>query len=130
MISQRNTKQKKIILDALKCADHPTATELYEIVKKDNPTISRGTVFRVLSQFAETGVVNKLSLSDSSARFDAFTHPHAHAHCVYCGRIFDISEEEIAPLLDKRFLGSFEIFSTRIEFSGCCSDCKHDRKEN
>lgn len=130
MISQRNTKQKKIILEALRCADHPTATELYEIVRKDYPTISRGTVFRVLSQFADAGIVNKLSLSDSPSRFDAFTHPHAHAHCVYCGRVFDISDEEIAPLFQKSSADGFEIFSTRIEFSGCCSRCKRNEKQN
>lgn len=128
MISQRNTKQKKIILEALKCADHPTATELYERVKNDNPSISRGTVFRVLSQFAESGVINKLNLSDGSARFDAFTSPHAHARCIYCGRVFDVSDEEIARLFSKKDADGFEIYSVNIDFTGCCPDCNCNRQ--
>lgn len=114
-------------MDALRCADHPTATELYEIVKRDNPSISRGTVFRVLSQFAENGEAVKLSLSDSSARFDAYTNPHAHAHCVHCGRVFDLTDGDLAPLFDKKRTGGFEIYSVSVEFTGCCPDCK---KEN
>lgn len=128
MAVQRNTKQKKIIYDALRCADHPTATELYEAIHAENPSISRGTVFRVLSQFAENGEAVKLSLSDSSARFDAFTHPHAHAHCIYCGRVFDLADKDVAPLFEKKSTGGFEIYSARIEFSGCCSDCKQSRE--
>ncbi len=128
MISQRNTKQKRIILEALKCADHPTATELYERIKCDNPTISRGTVFRVLSQFAESGAVNKLNLPDSPARFDAFTNPHAHARCVYCGRVFDVSDADISDLYGKKFAGGFEIYSVNIDFTGCCPECGQNKK--
>lgn len=125
---QRNTKQKKIIMDALMCADHPTATELYEIVHRDNPSISRGTVFRVLSQFAESGAVNKLSFPDCSTRFDATVTPHAHAHCVYCGRVFDITDDDIAAICGRRSLGGFEVFSVSVDFACRCPECAKSQK--
>ena len=118
------SKQKKIIMDALRCADHPTATELYATVRAENPSISRGTVFRVLSQFAQSGEVLKLSFSDSPARFDARLCAHAHARCIYCGKVFDVFDEDLSPAFAKKSSGGFEIYSASLEFSGCCPDCK------
>ncbi len=106
------------------CADHPTATELYEIVRRDNPTISRGTLFRVLAQFADSGKIKKLSFADNSARFDAKITPHAHARCLLCGRIFDVSDGDIAGVLGKKNIGEFEIYSAALDFTGCCRNCK------
>ena len=124
-MTPRNTKQKKIIMDALRCADHPTATELYETVKAENPSISRGTVFRVLSQFAQSGEITKLCFADSPARFDARLTPHAHAHCIYCGKVFDVFDEELSSALHKKQAGGFEIYNASLDFSGCCPDCKN-----
>ena len=53
--TQRKTKQKQAIYDALAALDHPTATQVYERVHEEHPTVSRGTVFRVLGGFAERG---------------------------------------------------------------------------
>lgn len=127
MKSQRNTKQKKIILDELKCADHPTATELYGLVHMNNPSISRGTVFRVLAQFADSGVVNKLSLPGCPARFDAVISPHAHARCVCCGRVFDVLDADVAPLFEKKSFANFKVYSANIDFSGCCERCQSEK---
>ena len=44
----RNTRQKQMVYDALTRLDHPTATQVYECVHAEHPTVSRGTVFRVL----------------------------------------------------------------------------------
>ncbi len=127
MKSTRETQQKKIILEALSCADHPTAEELYEIIKKDNPRISRATVYRVLSQYSANGVINKLSLTGSSARFDAFISPHAHLHCLKCGRIFDIKDSGLDEVLGRKELGGFEIYASNIEFTGICKTCREDK---
>lgn len=124
MSSTRNTQQKKIILQTLMCSDHPTASQLYEIIGRDHPTISRATVFRVLAQFSEAGLINKLNLADGNARFDACTKPHAHLYCVDCGKVFDVEKSELESVLCKKQLGEFEIFSSKIEFVGRCKNCK------
>lgn len=130
MLEQRNTRQKKIILDALKNSDHPTATELFEDIAQENPTISRATVFRVLSQFAESGKVNKITLSENSARYDAATHPHAHAQCVCCGKVFDVNSDDIVDILAKRYVGNFTIYSAKIDFTGVCIECMMKKRQN
>lgn len=109
-------------MEALACADHPTAGELYEIIRADNPTISRGTVYRVLSGFAEQGAVLKLQLLGSDVRFDARTCPHAHAHCVCCGKIFDVDLKD-SSYAQQAAPEGFEIISAHTELVGRCRDC-------
>ena len=62
MTSQRRTAQKQAVYDALRALDHPSATEVYAYLQGKEPAVSRGTVFRVLSAFSESGRVKKLRL--------------------------------------------------------------------
>ena len=123
MENKRNTEQKRVILSALMLADHPTASELYERIREDNPHLSRATVFRVLGQFADDGVIRKLNLLGSDTRFDARTTPHAHCHCVKCGRVTDVFEGDFGPVLSSQEVAGYKILSTEIEFNGLCPDC-------
>ena len=61
----RKTKQKQAVYEALTQLDHPTATEVYEHVHALHPTLSRGTVFRVLGGFAADGRIRKVTLEGS-----------------------------------------------------------------
>ncbi len=124
MENKRNTEQKRVILSALMNADHPTASELYEIIRRNNPHLSRATVFRVLGQFADDGTVRRLNLTGSDTRFDARTAPHAHCHCDVCGKIFDLFEGPFAPVLQISDVEGFRVSSAQIEFTGVCPECQ------
>ena len=123
MKKQRNTAQKRIIMQALECADHPTATELYELVHAENPRISKATVFRVLSQYSENGEVRRLHIAGSDDRFDATLAPHAHLRCAYCGRIRDVMFPELAPILSAESVEGYKVYSAEIDFLCCCPEC-------
>lgn len=119
----RNTEQKKIIMDALRRADHPTASELYKKVNAENPKVSRATVFRVLSQFADCGEVRRLEFIDSDTRYDAYMQPHAHCRCVKCGKIVDVYDEKLTPVLSETNVAGYKVFSAELDFNGVCPDC-------
>ena len=70
----RNTRQKQMVYDALTRLDHPTATEVYERVHSEHPTVSRGTVFRVLGGFAAGGQVRRVTLADSDTELGRLMH--------------------------------------------------------
>ena len=60
MTAKRRTPQKGIILDTLcRMGSHPTAGELYEEIHRSHPSISRSTVYRVLGQMEEDGLVDR-----------------------------------------------------------------------
>lgn len=122
-VVERNTKQKQVIYEALCSLDHPTATEVYEYVHGTYPSISRGTVFRVLGGFATSGRVRKLQLSDTDDHFDPTLAPHYHARCRGCGKIVDVFLPEAESFLSGVGVSGFRIEGYEVEFFGTCADC-------
>lgn len=125
----RMTRQRKVILEELrKLNTHPSADEIYEVVRHRLPRISLGTVYRNLEVLSELGEIQKLELSGLLKRFDWNTNKHYHIRCVRCNRVDDAP---IAPLnqLDNELYGAtvFEIIGHNLEFTGLCPECS--RKE-
>lgn len=123
---QRWTRQRVVILEELrKLTSHPTAAALYEVVRGRLPKVSLATVYRNLERLSELGMVRKLDLGGSEARFDASLERHEHVRCVRCGRVDDLW---IPPLELGRAgqddLGGYEIVDYRLEFLGVCPGCR------
>jgi len=122
----RNTRQRQVIVEELeKLSSHPTATELYQIVRQRLPHISLGTVYRNLEILSESGKINTLQLAGSEKRFDGRTDIHYHMRCVRCGRVEDLPIEPIQAIdAALKNVPEFEVLSYRIEFVGICAYCK------
>ncbi len=121
----RLTAQRQIILEELaKVTSHPTANEVYDMVRKRLPRIGLGTVYRNLELMAETGLILKLEVGGTQKRFDATTHLHYHVRCSECGRVDDI-ELPVQTKLDRLAAKAcdYQIIGHHIEFSGICPDC-------
>ena len=129
-MQERQTKQKQVIYEALQALDHPTATEVYGYVHELYPTVSRATVFRVLSGFATTGKALGLRAAGDEVRYDYNVEPHYHAHCKICGKVADVKAEGLpkTALFAENYAG-FEVEGYSIEFYGTCAACKELWKE-
>ena len=122
-MQERWTKQKSLIYDTLKSLDHPTATEVYACLHERYPSISRATVFRVLSGFATGGKALELRVAGTDVRYDYNVEKHCHVHCKKCGKVADILTEDIPlPQLTVKGMG-FTVDSCSMEFFGTCEDC-------
>ena len=125
MKQRRNTRQRQAILEALKrLTSHPTATELYEIVSRDLPRISLGTVYRNLELLAQDGRIQKLNVSEKEARYDGKSIAHTHVRCLQCNRVDDV--HDLPDDLDASgimILGGYEIIGHHLEFFGHCPAC-------
>lgn len=122
----RMTKQRQIILDELrKTPSHPTADQLYELVRRRIPKISLGTVYRNLGVLAEFGYVQVLEFGNMQRRFDGSPGTHYHILCIHCGRVEDIPAEPI-PLVEDmvRELSDWQIVRHRLKFFGVCPVCR------
>jgi Fur family ferric uptake transcriptional regulator len=122
----RLTRQRAIILQELqKLKTHPSADEIYEIVRKDIPKISLGTVYRNLEILSEIGDIQKLELGGTVKRFDGNTENHYHIRCIHCNRIVD-ADMELIRGLEKKLNGNsgFVILDHRLEFIGICQACE------
>ena len=123
--NMRLTTQRQIILEELgKVKSHPTANEVYDMVRKRLPRIGLGTVYRNLELMAENGIILKLEVGGTQKRFDACTNLHYHIRCIACGRVDDIElpvQQEINDMASRNT--SYEVLSHHIEFLGTCEQC-------
>ncbi|NQU20089.1 MAG: transcriptional repressor [Candidatus Nealsonbacteria bacterium] len=127
---QRNTPQRRVILEELRnVTSHPTAVELYELVRQRMPKISLGTVYRNLDLLAQQGTIQKHALGGAEARFDGSTHRHYHVRCDCCGRMDDLDGiyDNLVGEQPAQAVG-YQILGCRLELIGICSDCR--RREN
>ena len=127
----RLTTQRQIILEELgKVKTHPTANEVYDMVRKRLPRIGLGTVYRNLELMSETGIILKLEVGGTQKRFDATVDPHYHIRCLSCGRVNDIEipvMEEINKTAAE--ISQYQVLGHHIEFSGICGECSSQDKE-
>lgn len=125
----RWTRQRRIIVDALQGrTDHPTAEELYQSLREQGADVSLATVYRNLRALAREGLVREIH-GEGPDRFDPFTHPHYHFHCLRCGRVFDV-ELPYRQELDAVDLGlGFKVLGHELVFWGLCPHCQKGKEE-
>ena len=128
MLKEKNlrmTTQRKIILEELrKLNTHPSADEIYEVVRLRLPRISLGTVYRNLDVLSELGAIQTLELSGSLKRFDWDTNKHYHIRCVRCNRVEDAPVAPLNQLENELYESTvFEIIGHNLEFVGLCPKC-------
>jgi Fur family ferric uptake transcriptional regulator len=77
-------------------ARHLSADEVYRELLEQGVEIGLATVYRVLTQFEQAGVLVKHHFDGTKAVFElAENHHHDHLVCLDCGRIVEFHDEEI-----------------------------------
>lgn len=123
--NSRITRQRMVILDELrKLTSHPTADELYEVVRRVLPHISLGTVYRNLEILSEQGHIKKLVFNNNQKRFDGNTVRHYHVRCISCNRIIDIPPNiQVEVKYSQDISEDFKIIDYCLHFLGFCEEC-------
>ena len=122
----RMTRQRRLILDVLDGnRSHPTASEVYDAVRRQLPHISLGTVYRNLEVLSDAGLIHKLEVGGGQRRYDSDTAGHCHVRCTACGRIEDVDCEELHDVARAVEAASrFDVRGHRIEVVGLCPKCR------
>jgi len=126
---QRMTKQKRVVLEELsKVKNHPTAYDVYEMVKSRLPRISLGTVYRNLEQLSSGGQIRRLDMGQSQRRFDAVVDDHLHILCISCGKVDDVPlNPAMSTITIKDSVSSqsgYDVLGCEMDFQGICPKCK------
>lgn len=120
-------QRKAIYSEIIKSEVHPTAEQIYDIVKLEYPNISYDTVNRTLITFVRIGLIDVIEGYGSPRRYDSNSKKHHHLHCVKCGKVIDFYNNRYDKLeLPKNIPKSFEILNKRVVISGICSQCKKE----
>ncbi|PIY72009.1 transcriptional repressor [Candidatus Roizmanbacteria bacterium CG_4_10_14_0_8_um_filter_33_9] len=121
---QRFTSQKKEILCALQQKPQ-TVLEIYKAVNSKKNSMDKTTVYRILTNFLDLGIVNKVQLNDKEARFELSNRKHHHhLVCEDCGNIENIQLPEDTLLKVVKKKSDFKIKSHSLEFFGVCKHCQ------
>ena len=124
----RMTRQRTVILEELrKVCTHPTADELYAMVRARMPRIRLGTVYRNLDFLAESGQILKIDAAGSIRHYDGDMRPHQHVRCTMCGKIGDVMPPQPVPDVSGVQVEGFRLSSARIEYEGVCDACTREQ---
>ncbi|MGL4476395.1 MAG: ferric iron uptake transcriptional regulator, partial [Shewanella sp.] len=75
---------------------HISAEDLYKKLLEIGEEIGLATVYRVLNQFDDAGIVTRHHFESGKAVFELSSqHHHDHLVCLTCGKVIEFSDEMI-----------------------------------
>ena len=119
------TSQRRAVLEALSRAKgHPSAEEVYLVVKRENPRVALGTVYQALSVLEEVGVIGSKHWAESPTRYDLNVAPHLDIRCTNCGEIAEVPGVDLVDVEARiRENTPYEVTRATMVVEGLCPDC-------
>jgi Fur family transcriptional regulator, peroxide stress response regulator len=121
----RLTQYRKIVLETLRgTTNHPTAAEVFRMVRKRRPGVAYATIYNSLNWLQQQGMIGRIDFAEEAARFDPIVERHDHLICRRCGALRDAS-----LMLPARVVGraararGFRVEYYRIQLYGQCKVC-------
>lgn len=119
------SKQREAMLNVLRSTtSHPTANDIYVEMKKNDPKISLGTVYRNLSVLTENGMILRLDTEHDSVHYDGCVKQHYHFVCNDCKKVMDL---DIMPINSEKQIEEkygYSVSGHTLIFYGTCNNCK------
>jgi Fur family transcriptional regulator, peroxide stress response regulator len=122
---QRLTRQLAAVYDALAAShDHPTADQLFHRVRRLQPRVSLGTVYRNLDKLREQGRLRVVRLEGGQAHYDAMVDAHDHFVCERCGAVVDLPGRAPARDVGALRAAGYEVHWHTTALYGLCTQCQ------
>jgi len=120
------TSQRRAVLEALEeSGGHPSAEEVYLMVKRSNPRVALGTVYQALSVLEEIGVVESKRWAESPVRYDLNTEPHLDIKCESCEAVSEVSGVDFGNLKSRVQQGTpYRVTVAELMVEGVCPECQ------
>ena len=89
----RCTRQREVVYQTLASTRaHPTAEELFGMVRVSEPALSLATVYNTLETFVRAGLCRRIPCPSGATRYDADMREHVHLTTAE-GRVLDVPED-------------------------------------
>ena len=105
---------------------HVSAEDVYKLLLQNDEEVGLATVYRVLTQFEQAGLVVRHNFEGGHSVFELSSDKHHdHIVCVKCGRVEEFADDEIEQLQEKVAdkLG-FELTDHNLNMYGLCPECR------
>lgn len=103
-IGLKATVPRMTILDLFRKSTmrHLSAEDVYRLLLADNVDIGLATVYRVLTQFEQAGLLERHHFDSGKSVFELKDdRHHDHLVCLQCGRVEEFTDPEIERRQDK-----------------------------
>ncbi len=121
----RKSKQRQRILEILQSTEmHPTATWIFDRLRREYPSLSLGNVYRNLNILVEQGSIIELKFGSTFDRYCANVKPHYHFICEKCSAIKDLDlppSHELNARVEK--MTNYKVLNHRLNSSALCDNC-------
>jgi Fe2+ or Zn2+ uptake regulation protein len=120
------TSQRRAVLEALgESRGHPSAEDVYLLVKQKNPRVALGTVYQALGVLEEIGVIEAKHWSESPTRYDLNVGPHLDIRCLRCGEVSEVPGVHFDGLEESiRAATPYEVKRATVVVEGLCPACR------
>lgn len=117
------TPQRLRVMEAIyKIDSHPTAEIILEYIRRTDPNISSGTVYKVLETLVDNNLIKKVKTEKDAMRYDGIIENHHHLYCIQCDYIEDYSNAKLDKLLREFFkensIENFQIEDIKLNITG------------
>jgi Fur family ferric uptake transcriptional regulator len=125
--TKRSSKRDLIVNVFLRQEGHLTADDLVDLSKREDPRISRATVYRTLQWMVDAGIARKVDFGEGRFRFEhSYRHPrHFHLICKACSRSFEFLSSDIEAIVEE--VAAARGFTARqsvVQIYGECESCR------
>ncbi len=116
------------ILEILETSNnrHMSAEDIYRALIMQNEDVGMATIYRVLTQFEASGMVNKLKFDDGQSVFElSSAEHHDHLVCVKCGKIAEFTDDIIENRqheVAKKY--NYQLTDHCLYLYGLCKNCQ------
>ena len=130
---KRATQQKRLLVQHIFSRHaHFDADELIDELSRGphRRKISRPTVYRVLGELVDAGLLRKMVLRGRAVYEHDYGYPqHDHLHCQECDKLIEFHSSELSDLFERVASEyDFRPRGHRLIVTGTCSDCASKRR--
>jgi Fur family ferric uptake transcriptional regulator len=104
---------------------HLSAEEVYRILLIEKSEVGVATIYRVLMQFAEAGILVRRHFESGSAVFELNEgHHHDHLICTSCGKVEEFVDNQIEARQEQIAKDrGFTLHDHSLSLYGICAGC-------
>jgi len=121
------TPQRLSVYMAFNGKGHLSVDEVCQRARKSVPAISLGTVYSILENFKNKGIVSEIKIDFEKSLYELKNSTHHHFLCRQCKKIFDV-EMPVCSALKNCAIEGHKIEDFQGYFYGTCRDCQKDAK--
>ncbi len=119
------TKYEKEIFDIINAStEHLTVEQLFQQVRERYPRVVLATIYNNVNKLWEAGLIRRISIEGMPDRYDRLKR-HDHLVCKICGKLADISFEDLTIPLRRTLGEDFLYYDLKVVY--LCPTCRKNK---